>query len=123
MPMRSLTPQMRSKVAERFRALGDETRLRLLVRLYEGECNVSRLSHELGVGQASVSKHLATLRNVGFLKVRRQGAQSFYSICDDAMFDICNQMAAGVLRHHSEMNESLGLRGKKANGRTVESGV
>lgn len=118
----TMTPANREllrKVAERFRALGDETRLRLLLRLSEGECNVSSLSEELGVGQASVSKHLATLRNVGFLDVRRQGAQSFYSVREPLAEQVCREMLEGVLRHHTQIQSALGLQEAGA-GRSID---
>ncbi len=103
----SQNKELLRKVAERFRALGDETRIRILLRLSEGECNVSNLSKELNVGQASVSKHLATLRHVGFLKVRRDGAQSFYTISDDVVMDLFRMMSQGVIRHHSLVKSAL----------------
>lgn len=99
--------ELLERVAERFRALGDETRLRLIMRLRQGECNVTGLSRELGIGQASVSKHLSTLRNAGFLSVRREGAQAFYSIRDPKLFEVCSCVCDGILRQHAEAFEAL----------------
>jgi DNA-binding transcriptional ArsR family regulator len=95
------------KVAERLKALADETRLRLLLRLRRGEANVTELSGELDVAQASVSKHLATLRQVGLIRVRREGVQAIYSVRDDRVFDMCEIVCDGVVRHLREEHAAL----------------
>ncbi len=70
-----MSDEMVGRVVERLRALADETRVRLLLRLKRGECNVTALAADLGVAQASVSKHLNVLRQVGIVAVRREGTQ------------------------------------------------
>lgn len=97
------------KVAERLKALADETRLRLLLRLRGGEGNVTELSAELGVAQASVSKHLATLRQVGLIQVRREGVQAIYSVRDDRVFDMCEIVCDGVVRHLREEHAAVSV--------------
>jgi DNA-binding transcriptional ArsR family regulator len=71
-------------VAKYFRALGDETRVRIL-RLLEqhGELGVGALTHELGLAQPKVSNHLACLRWCGFVTARRDGRRVLYAIADD----------------------------------------
>ncbi len=101
------TDEMIHRVAERFRALGEESRVRILARLMEGEFNVTELSRDLGLGQASVSKHLATLRQVGFVQLRRSGVQSFYSIKDPRLYDLCRNVCEDVIRHHTEIATAL----------------
>ena len=95
------------KVAERLKALADETRLRLLLRLRRGEANVTELSDELDVAQASISKHLMTLRQVGLVRVRREGVQSIYSVRDDRVFDMCELVCDGVVRQLREEHAAL----------------
>lgn len=95
------------KVAERLKALADETRLRLLLRLRRGEANVTELSNELGVAQASISKHLSTLRQVGLIQVRRAGVQAIYSVRDDKVFDMCEIVCDGVVRHLQQEHASV----------------
>lgn len=99
--------EMLSKIAERFRALADESRLRIMLRLKQGECNVSTLSSELEIAQPSVSKHLALLRQVGLIQVRHEGPQSLYSIRDASVFDLCEIVCSGVTRYHEQMLEAL----------------
>jgi DNA-binding transcriptional ArsR family regulator len=71
-------------VAKYFRALGDETRVRIL-RLLEqrGELGVGALTDELGLAQPKVSNHLACLRWCGFVTARREGRRVLYAIADD----------------------------------------
>jgi DNA-binding transcriptional ArsR family regulator len=101
--------QMIGRVVERLRALADETRVRLLLRLKRGESNVTALSEELGVAQASVSKHLNVLRQAGLVAVRREGTQAIYAIRDKSVFELCKLVCDGVVRHAQEEHAALGL--------------
>ena len=66
-----------------FKALADETRLRILTLLLEGELCVCDLMAVLQLPQSTVSRHLAYLKNSGWVDDRREGIWMFYSICDD----------------------------------------
>lgn len=93
-----MTPQLLDRVVERFAALADPTRIRLLQRLRQGEANVGVLAEALGVNQPSVSKHLAVLRRVGILEMRHEGAATIYRIRDASIFDLCHLVCDGVSR-------------------------
>lgn len=110
--MKELSDEMVARIAGRFRGLADTTRIRILVRLQAGECKVGALAEELGVAQASVSKHLAVLRQLGFILVRREGVQAFCSIRDPALPQLCQLMCDGVTRHAQEQHAALGLSRK-----------
>jgi ArsR family transcriptional regulator, arsenate/arsenite/antimonite-responsive transcriptional repressor len=71
--------------ALRFRALGDETRLRLLELLTTGEKSVAELMALTELGQSLVSHHLRTLREAGLVADRREGRWVYYSIADQAL--------------------------------------
>ena len=66
--------------ALRFRALGDETRLRLLELLTTGEQTVGDLMDATGLGQSLVSHHLRTLRQAALVATRREGRWVHYAI-------------------------------------------
>ncbi len=68
------------KTARWFRALADETRLRILDRLAEGEQCVCDLTGALEAGQSLMSHHLKTLKEAGLLRNRRQGRWVYYSL-------------------------------------------
>lgn len=61
-------------IAERFKALGEPVRLRLLNELRDGERSVTELVEATKLGQANVSRHLHILYTSGLLVRRREGA-------------------------------------------------
>ena len=65
-----------------FKALADETRLRILNLVAHRELCVCHLVEALGLGQSRVSRHLAHLRNAGLVSDRREGAWMYYSLTE-----------------------------------------
>lgn len=68
------------KTAQMIKALSDETRLRILSLLMEGELCVCDLMTVLRLPQSTVSRHLSYLRNTGWVVDRREGVWIFYSL-------------------------------------------
>src|SRR4051794_4427121 len=64
----------------RFRALGDETRLGLLCALLTEELSVGELSEVIQAAQPGVSRHMSALRDAGLVAARKQGATTYYRI-------------------------------------------
>ena len=62
------------------KALGDETRMRVLNLLAQDELSGTDLMEILNVGQSRISTHLALLKEVGLVVDRRAGRRAFYSI-------------------------------------------
>ena len=85
-----------SPAAALFRALSDETRLRIVARLAAGEARVVDLTGELGLAQSTISKHLACLRGCGLVDYRTEGRQSFYALTRPELMDLL-RAADGVL--------------------------
>ena len=63
-----------------FNAISDETRLRMLVLLYNKELCVCEICEILEVSQTKISRHLAKLRDIGLVKDERQNQSVFYSL-------------------------------------------
>ncbi len=63
-----------------FKALSDETRLRITVLLSRKELCVCQIQWVLGFSQAMVSRHLTVLKNAGLVQDRRKGLWIFYSL-------------------------------------------
>lgn len=64
-----------------FKALADETRLRILAILLEqGELCVCEIIAALGLPQSTISRHLAYLKKTGWVVDRRSGLWSHYSL-------------------------------------------
>ena len=68
-------------IAQTFKALGDETRLRIVALLLSGqELCVCDIMAALDLPQSTVSRHLSYLRNTGLVDDRRQGIWMYYTI-------------------------------------------
>jgi len=65
-----------------FRALADETRLRILSLLQQRELCVCQLVDVLKEGQSKVSRHLAHLRAAGLVNDRRDATWVYYSLAE-----------------------------------------
>jgi ArsR family transcriptional regulator len=62
------------------KALSDETRLRILNLLLERECCVCEVMQALGISETRASRNLRLLYDAGFLKLRKEGLWSLYSL-------------------------------------------
>ncbi len=69
-----------------FKALSDETRLRILKLLERGELCVCDLVAALDMIQPNVSFHLGVLKEAGFIKDRKHGRWIHYKLNDADMF-------------------------------------
>lgn len=70
--------------ASLFRALADETRLKMLALiLRHGELCVCDVMTVLCITQSKASRHLRYLLNAGLLKDRRETVWAFYSLAED----------------------------------------
>jgi DNA-binding transcriptional ArsR family regulator len=86
----ALPEQMLEHVAERFRVLGDVTRLSIISKLLdEGEQNVGQLVEALDAGQANVSKHLRVLHEAGIVSRRPEGTAAYYAVTDPSLMNVC----------------------------------
>ena len=69
-----------SELADVYRALADETRLRILSLLRDGEVCVCHLQGSLRLPQPTISRHLAYLRKAGLAEARREGVWMHYRL-------------------------------------------
>jgi ArsR family transcriptional regulator, arsenate/arsenite/antimonite-responsive transcriptional repressor len=65
-----------------FRALGDETRLRIVALLSHGELCVCHIETALDLNQSTASRHLGILRTAGVVDCRRDGTWVYYRLTD-----------------------------------------
>jgi len=90
-------------LAHMFKALSDETRLRILCLLLEGELCVCDIMDVLQLPQSTVSRHLAYLKNAGLVDDRRCGVWMYYSIVSGG-----NDLRSGLLEHLRQNLSDLG---------------
>jgi DNA-binding transcriptional ArsR family regulator len=82
--MPEVSEQAIRELAQVFKLLSDETRLRILFYLAQhSELHVTDLCQRLGQSQPAVSHHLALLRVSGLIESRREGKHNFYSVRTD----------------------------------------
>jgi DNA-binding transcriptional ArsR family regulator len=95
-------------VARRFRVLGEPMRIRILDRLRDGESTVHDLADHLATSQQNVSKHLGVLLDAGVVSRRRDGTSAFYSIADQSVLALCEQVCGSLRRQFSELAVLVG---------------
>lgn len=69
------------RTAKLFNALGDETRLKIVLYLKDGERCACELPKAVNRAQPTVSQHLKILREAGVLVSRRDGKKIMYRVC------------------------------------------
>lgn len=73
------------------KAAAEETRLRMLALLIEGELTVTDMTDILGQSQPRISRHLKLLTEAGLIERHREGAWAFFRLAD-------RNAAAGAIR-------------------------
>jgi ArsR family transcriptional regulator, arsenate/arsenite/antimonite-responsive transcriptional repressor len=112
------TPLPRLKNAEQlaavYRALADETRLRILSLLGSSEVCVCHIHGGLRLPQPTISRHLAYLRRSGLVKARRDGVWMHYRLATD-LSPVVQQVLDSALHAltHAEITSQDALRVQK----------
>ena len=73
-----------SETSRMCKALGDETRLRMVALLSHGELCVCHVEEALGLSQPTASRHLAILKGAGVVSSRRMGNWVYYRLAPQA---------------------------------------
>ena len=73
------------KLIKTLKTLSDETRLRILNILLKRECCVCEVLQALDISESRASRNLRILYDAGFLRLRKDGLWSFYSIDKEDM--------------------------------------
>ena len=107
-----------------FKALSDETRLRIIKLLEEGELCVCDITAALDMVQPKVSFHLSALKEAGFIKDRKQGKWVHYSLNEKDLFrrmlilSSCERMQDSTIAGDRKRLDSF-LGGKEQAGKVV----
>lgn len=76
-------------LAKIFNGFANSTRLSILLLLArQGETKVGELVEALDAPQPRVSDHLRCLAWCGYVRVRREGRNAYYSVADDRVMEI-----------------------------------
>jgi len=103
-----------------FKALSDETRIRILKVLLERECCVCEIMQALDISQSRASRNLGILEGAGFVKSRREGLWMVYAIDEQAI----NSYVAALIEvlRSSLVNEEVILQDRERLSRAVRVG-
>jgi len=82
---KALAPEEVVRLSTLYKALGDPTRLQLLLGLRDGEMCVCDLAALAEVSESAISHQLRKLRDWGLVHNRREGQILFYSLDDDCI--------------------------------------
>jgi ArsR family transcriptional regulator, lead/cadmium/zinc/bismuth-responsive transcriptional repressor len=96
------------RVADTFRLLGQETRVRIVDALTQGELCVCDLSVLLDMKISAVSHQLALLKQHNIVRGRRSGKMIYYSLDDDHVRELFGQ----CLEHHSHTSPPKGTKAR-----------
>lgn len=101
------------KLLNTFKVLSDETRIRLLVMLYHKKLCVCELYGVLEESQPKVSKHLAKLRDMGFVKDERQEQFIYYYLNKDnkVLNTVLQEIVANIENYPTLLNDLKQLEG------------
>lgn len=84
-------------LASQFKAVADESRLRLLGVLSRGSFTVQDLTGIVGLSQPTISHHLKVLQSCGLVKTRREGTWNYASLVSAANGDGSQPLLTCVL--------------------------
>lgn len=103
-----------------FKALSDETRIRILKLLQGGELCVCDIVTALDMIQPKVSFHLCVLKDAGLIKDRKQGRWIHYSLEESDIFrrflilSILERLSGGLIQQDNQrLKEFLKIKKEK----------
>ncbi len=88
---------MINAIAQRFRIMGEPSRLRILEELLNGDRSVGALVSALALSQSNTSRHLQALFDAGLVARRREASEVIYCIGDPIVEQLCQIMCASEL--------------------------
>ncbi|MDQ3567815.1 MAG: metalloregulator ArsR/SmtB family transcription factor [Actinomycetota bacterium] len=96
-------------LAKLFNGFANSTRLSILLLLtQQGEMKVGELVEELEAPQPRISDHLRCLSWCGYVRVRREGRNAYYSIADERVLEMVG-LGEALLRDNQEYVEACGV--------------
>ena len=93
-----------ASIVKSLRVLGDSNRLRMLLLLVREELSVAELQEILGMGQSTISTHLAQLKHAGLVEDRRAGKNIWYQAKSKG--EVLSQLLASLQQAPEELPEA-----------------
>jgi len=99
--------QMHANICKTFTS---PIRLMIIEELQTGEKTVSQLEQTIGARQATLSQHLAVLRERGIVINKRQGQNIFYNISNPKILKACRLMKEVLLERIKQNSRLLPIK-------------
>ena len=87
-----------NRLTDVFKVFGDTTRLQIMWNLFDNEICVADIAEKTDMSQSAISHQLRILKQARLIKARRDGKNTFYSLNDEHVKRIIEQ----VMIHISE---------------------
>ena len=98
--MNSIHKELIPKAAAFFKVVGDESRMKIICTISDGETCVNDIADAIGMTKSAVSHQLKLLKDEGLVKARRKGKNIYYSLDDHHVEDI-RDIALTHIEHKS----------------------
>jgi DNA-binding transcriptional ArsR family regulator len=99
-------------IAQRFRLLGDSTRIKLLDAMRTGSATATELGAATGASQQNVSKHLGLLVDAGMVRRVKDGNRAYFTVADPAVLELCEQVCGSLRRQFAQLAAVLQPEGE-----------
>ena len=77
-------------IVQMFRALGDETRLKILIMVARRRFCAKGIAKHLSISEAAVSQHLKILKEAGIITGEKLGYYVHYDVKEEALNELTN---------------------------------
>ena len=91
--------------AEICKTFSSPIRLEIISKLRDGKKSVNEIAALTGVRQATVSQHLAVLRQRGVVSTKREGLNVYYEVANPKITQACDLMRQVLFENIALMNE------------------
>lgn len=96
--------------ADFFKALSEETRLRILEIIAEEELCNCQIMERLNISQSLVSHHIRILKQAGIIDERRNGKWTYYTInienTEEYLVSLCTKLINKEIKEHVKQHDS-----------------
>ena len=96
--------KMINSLSEVFMVFGDATRIKILWVLFDNEKCVYDISEALDMSQSAISHQLRVLKQARLVRSRRDGKNTFYSLDDEHVEIIIEQVLIHISEHTNSTN-------------------
>lgn len=98
--MRLPRDKLFTNISNIFKALNNQTRLKILFLLLEKDMFVCELTYALDISQSAISHQLQILKNLDLVRANKHGRYTIYSIADDHVKHLINQCTELVTENY-----------------------